>query len=192
VGALANLGHEVSDQTVGNILRRHDIAPVPERRRTTSCKEFIHSHMDVLAGADFFTMEVDLARFGDLLGPVLHRSSQPRTTGRHHAPPGVALDSAGGTQCNDGGHRLSERLSLPATRSRQEVRSRVSQHARGGRCGMHADTTQKSEFERACGTLSTFDQRGMLVKADLVRGELAAARRVGISGTLPPREKPPR
>jgi hypothetical protein len=27
VGALANLGHKVSDQTVGNILRRHNIAP---------------------------------------------------------------------------------------------------------------------------------------------------------------------
>jgi Homeodomain-like domain/Cytochrome c554 and c-prime len=28
VGALANLGHQVSDQTVGNILHRHDIAPL--------------------------------------------------------------------------------------------------------------------------------------------------------------------
>jgi hypothetical protein len=56
-GALANLSHEVSDQTVGDILRRHDIAPVPERRRTTSWKEFIH-HRDVPAGADFFTVEV--------------------------------------------------------------------------------------------------------------------------------------
>jgi hypothetical protein len=27
VGALANLGHRLSDQTVGNILRRHGIAP---------------------------------------------------------------------------------------------------------------------------------------------------------------------
>jgi putative transposase len=58
VGALANLGYQVSDQTVGNILRRHDIAPAPERSRTTTWKEFIKSHMDVLAGADFFTVEV--------------------------------------------------------------------------------------------------------------------------------------
>ena len=58
VGALANLGHQISDQTVGNILRRHDIAPAPERSRTTTWKEFIRSHMDVLAGADFFTVEV--------------------------------------------------------------------------------------------------------------------------------------
>src|SRR5262249_51365229 len=58
VGALANLGHKVSDQTVGNILRRHNIVPAPERSRTTTWKEFIRSHMDVLAGADFFTVEV--------------------------------------------------------------------------------------------------------------------------------------
>ena len=58
VGALANLGHAISDRTVGNILRRHNIAPAPERSRTTSWKEFIRSHMEVLAAADFFTVEV--------------------------------------------------------------------------------------------------------------------------------------
>ena len=58
VGALANLGHQVSDQTVGNILRRHGIEPVPERSKTTTWKEFIRRHMDVLAGTDFFTVEV--------------------------------------------------------------------------------------------------------------------------------------
>src|SRR5262245_27907332 len=58
VGALANLGHQVSDQTVGNILRRHNTAPAPERSRTTTWKEFIRSHTNVLAGADFFTVEV--------------------------------------------------------------------------------------------------------------------------------------
>jgi hypothetical protein len=36
VGALANLGHHVSDQTVGNILRRHDIPPAPKRSQTTT------------------------------------------------------------------------------------------------------------------------------------------------------------
>jgi len=58
VGALANLGRSVSDQTVGNILRRHGIAPAPERSQTTTWKEFIRRHMDVLAGTDFFTVEV--------------------------------------------------------------------------------------------------------------------------------------
>jgi putative transposase len=58
VGALANLGHRLSDQTVGNILRRHGIAPAPKRSQNTSWKDFIAAHMDVLAGADFFTVEV--------------------------------------------------------------------------------------------------------------------------------------
>ena len=58
VGALANLGHEVSDQTVGNVLRRHGIAPAPKRSQTTTWKDFIAAHMAVLAGMDFFTVEV--------------------------------------------------------------------------------------------------------------------------------------
>ena len=32
VGALANLGYDVSDQTVGNVLKRHGIPPAPERK----------------------------------------------------------------------------------------------------------------------------------------------------------------
>jgi putative transposase len=35
VGALANLGYVISDQTVGNILHRHALPPAPERKRTT-------------------------------------------------------------------------------------------------------------------------------------------------------------
>jgi transposase len=58
VGALANLDHKVSDQIVGNILRRCGIAPAPKRRQRTTWKDFIRSHMAVLAGVDFFTVEV--------------------------------------------------------------------------------------------------------------------------------------
>ena len=58
VGALANLGYTVSDQTVGNILKRHGIPPAPERKKTTTWKEFIRIHMDVLVATDFFTAEV--------------------------------------------------------------------------------------------------------------------------------------
>ena len=58
VGALANLGHVVSDQTVGNVLRRYGIAPAPKRSQTTTWKQFIAAHMAVLAGTDFFTVEV--------------------------------------------------------------------------------------------------------------------------------------
>ena len=57
-GALANLGHRVSDQTVGNVLRRHGIPTAPKRNQTTTWKDFISAHMAVLAGTDFFTVEV--------------------------------------------------------------------------------------------------------------------------------------
>jgi hypothetical protein len=56
--ALENLGHHVSDQTVGNILRRFGIAPAPKRRQQMSWADFIRSHMAVLVGVDFFTVEV--------------------------------------------------------------------------------------------------------------------------------------
>jgi putative transposase len=57
-GALANLGYEVSDQAVGNVLRGHDMPPAPERKRTTTWADFIRAHLAVLAGTDFFTVEV--------------------------------------------------------------------------------------------------------------------------------------
>jgi hypothetical protein len=44
VGALANLGHRLSDQTVGNILRRHGFSTAPQRKQTVSWKKFIRSH----------------------------------------------------------------------------------------------------------------------------------------------------
>jgi putative transposase len=46
---------EISDQTVGNILKRRGISPTPERRKTTTWKAFIRMHMDVLWTTDFFT-----------------------------------------------------------------------------------------------------------------------------------------
>ena len=55
---MANLGLTVSDQTVGNVLKRHGIPPAPERQRTATWKEFIRTHTDLLAATDFFTTEV--------------------------------------------------------------------------------------------------------------------------------------
>jgi putative transposase len=58
VGALQHLGYTISDQTVGNILKRHGMSPAPERQKTTTWKEFIRTHLDVLVATDFFTAEV--------------------------------------------------------------------------------------------------------------------------------------
>jgi hypothetical protein len=57
-GALTNLGHEISDQTVGNVLRRCGLPPAPERKRTTTWAAFVRTHLALLAGTDFFTAEV--------------------------------------------------------------------------------------------------------------------------------------
>jgi putative transposase len=35
-GALANLGHRISDTTVANILKAHGIEPAPDRRRQST------------------------------------------------------------------------------------------------------------------------------------------------------------
>ena len=79
-GALANLGYEISDQTVGNVLRRHGLPPAPERKRTITWATFVRTHLALLAGSDFFTAEVLTLRglvtyrAGDLLRAVLHTS----------------------------------------------------------------------------------------------------------------------
>jgi putative transposase len=57
-GALANLGYQISDQTVGNVLRRHGLPPAPERKRTTTWAAFVRTHLALLSGTDFFTAEV--------------------------------------------------------------------------------------------------------------------------------------
>jgi len=74
MGAMANLGYTLSDQTVGNILRRHGILPAPARKRTTTWADFICTHMAVLAGTDFFSVEVLTLRGLVTLCTVLYPS----------------------------------------------------------------------------------------------------------------------
>ena len=55
---MANVGHNVSDTTVGNVLKANGIEPAPERKLKTSWKTFLKAHWDVLAAVDFTTVEV--------------------------------------------------------------------------------------------------------------------------------------
>ena len=55
---LANIGHKVSDQTVGNILKANGIEPAPRRKRTTTWSTFLKAHWKQLAAIDFTTVEV--------------------------------------------------------------------------------------------------------------------------------------
>ena len=58
IGALSNLGYKVSEQTVGNILKRNGIPPVPNPNQNTTWSSFIKNHQDVIAACAFFTTEV--------------------------------------------------------------------------------------------------------------------------------------
>ena len=57
-GALANLGHLISNTCVAGILKAHGIDPAPDRKRQSTWKSFLQAHWDVLASVDFTTIEV--------------------------------------------------------------------------------------------------------------------------------------
>jgi transposase InsO family protein len=52
------LGHDVGRGTIATILRQHGIQPAPERQKRTTWQEFLKARWDVLAAADFFSVEV--------------------------------------------------------------------------------------------------------------------------------------
>jgi len=57
-GALKNLGHRVGRTTIADILKRNGVDPGPQRGKRMTWSQFIKAHWDVLAAADFFTVEV--------------------------------------------------------------------------------------------------------------------------------------
>ena len=57
-GALANLGHSISDQSVGNILKANGLEPAGERKRQTTWKTFLQAHWETLFAVDFTTVEL--------------------------------------------------------------------------------------------------------------------------------------
>jgi len=57
-GALQNLGHEIGRGTIARVLQEAGVDPAPERQKRTTWKEFLRTHWEVLAAADFFCVEV--------------------------------------------------------------------------------------------------------------------------------------
>ncbi len=57
-GALLNLGHRVSDTTIGRILKAEGIEPAPRRKQQGAWRTFLRAHWPYLAAADFLTVEV--------------------------------------------------------------------------------------------------------------------------------------
>src|SRR3984893_134576 len=118
VGALANLGHRLSDQTVRNVLRRHGIAPAPKRSQVTSWKDFLAAHMNVLAGCDFFTVGVlswrGLVTYYVLF--FLHLESRRVHIAGITRHPDQEVDGADRTQRHEGDVGLSSSLPLCTAR----------------------------------------------------------------------------
>ena len=116
VGALANLGHRLSDQTVGNVLRRHGISPASKRKQSISWKNFIRSHRNVLVGHGLLhDGSSNAQRADDLLCAVLHSlGDSPGETCRVYAVPGSGVDGAAGAKHDNGGVGMPQRLPLSA------------------------------------------------------------------------------
>ena len=57
-GALKNLEHRVGRTTIADILKRNGIETGPQRGKRMTWSRFLKAHWDVLAAADFFTVEV--------------------------------------------------------------------------------------------------------------------------------------
>src|ERR1035437_2518141 len=57
-GAIKNLGHEIGQGTIAKVLKEEGVDPAPDRQKRTTWKEFLRMHRDVLAAADFFSVEV--------------------------------------------------------------------------------------------------------------------------------------
>lgn len=57
VGELRKLGYQVSEQTIANILKRHGIPPLPERKTSLSWQHLMTHYKDQLLACDFFTVE---------------------------------------------------------------------------------------------------------------------------------------
>ena len=55
-GEMKKVGHRVAKTTIATTLKNNGIAPSPDR--PTSWKAFLSSHADVIAAADFFTVDV--------------------------------------------------------------------------------------------------------------------------------------
>ncbi|HEY5028030.1 MAG TPA: hypothetical protein VIK39_06445 [Candidatus Angelobacter sp.] len=170
VGAMANLGHRLSDETVGNILRRHDIPPAPKRKQTTSWKEFIRTHIAVMVGTDFFTVEV-LTLTGLKTYYVLFfihlESRRICLAGVTRHPDQAWMEQMARNVTMEESGFLSHCRYLLHDRDSKYCLI-VSPAARSGKCEGPGFAAQESEPECLCRALGQVSQRRMPLQADPV------------------------
>ena len=99
--------------TVGNILA--DRNPAHQRNQTTTWKDFVAAHMAVLAGTDFFTVEVLTWRDRHLLRLVLHSSGIGRVSSRRLTKHPTPSDNSDGSQRHRRRFRIPPWHALPSS-----------------------------------------------------------------------------
>jgi putative transposase len=186
VGAMANLGYQLSDQTVGNLLRRHDIPPAPQRKQTGSWKDFIRAHMAVLVATDFFTVEVLTLRGWRTYYGLFFIQLESRRIGlagvtRHPDEAWMEQMARNGTMEDSG--FLNNRRYLMHDRDRKYCQG-FRAVIRAGGIDPIGLAGQKSESERLCGTLGQVGQGRMFVEADPVERGFSAPSATPLPGPL--------
>src|SRR6266481_1019608 len=194
VGALANLGHCVSDQTVGNILERFGLGPAPKRSQTIRWKDFIASHMSVMAGMDFFTVEVltwrglatyyvlFLIRLGNRRVSIAGITDHPEAMAMEQMARNATLEELG---CLHPCRYLLHDRDTKFCKSFREV-------LKAGGVKPMKLPARSPEFERIRREMGAIDKRGMLVEVDSVRRVFPEESGNGVRRALPSGEKPSR
>src|SRR5260370_4031327 len=113
-GAMANLGHRLSDQTVGNILRRHGLSPAPMRKQVICWRLYPCTHGSSGGDGFLYRGSAHPERVGYLLCPVFHALGKSAgMLRRDDAVSRPSVDGAASTKCDHGGVGIPGRLPLP-------------------------------------------------------------------------------
>ena len=190
VGAMANLGYSLSDQTVGNILQRHGIPPAPDRKCTTTWTDFIRAHMSVHAGTDLFSVEVLTLRrlvtyyvlfFTHLESrrvEVAGITRHPNEVWMKQIARNVTMDEWGFL------YNCSYLIHDCDTKFTDSFRDRQI-----GSCRAAQASSTESEFERPCRALGKIGEGGSFVKADSILRGFVEARDRRVPGAFSCRTK---
>ena len=132
-GSMKHLGYTISDQTVGNILKRHGVPPAPERQKTITWGEFVRSHWEVFVATGFFNSEL-WSWFGPIIAfllSIIHFGCHPVQAVRMAWDQHILFMQAQGRRFLDLGLLIREWMYQRAAppRTRQDISTGLEQTA---------------------------------------------------------------